>query len=116
MYMSATPALNFKMKTLWNDIAYFVLLDTIYINFPTKMLLNVQTVQVFLSKLLVSMMRNYFPKSPSVALLHTLSKLYDVLVGFVTCSPRPQLSVLLYLRPPKSGCCSISDDLSGSYL
>ena len=30
-------------------------------------------------------MRNYFPKRPSDAPLHTLSKLYDVLVGF--CNP-----------------------------
>ena len=29
-------------------------------------------------------MRNYFPKRPSGAPLHTLSKLYDVPVGFVT--------------------------------
>ena len=28
-------------------------------------------------------MRNYLPKRTSCALLHTLSKLYDVLVGFV---------------------------------
>ena len=39
-----------------------------------------------------------------------LSKLYDVPVGFVF--PTSFLgSVLLYLRSPKSGCCSISDDL-----
>ena len=31
-----------------------------------------------------SLMRNYFPKRPSGASLHTLSKLYDVPVGFVT--------------------------------
>ena len=37
-----------------------------------------------LSKLLASLMRNYFPKRPSGAPLHTLSKLYDVPVGFVT--------------------------------
>ena len=29
-------------------------------------------------------MMNYFPKRPSGAPLHTLSKLYDVPVGFVT--------------------------------
>ena len=29
-------------------------------------------------------MRNYFPKRPPGAPLHTLSKLYDVPVGFVT--------------------------------
>ena len=32
-------------------------------------------------------MRNYFPKRPSGAPLHTLSKLYDVPVGF--CTPPP---------------------------
>ena len=30
---------------------------------------------------------NYFPKRPSGAPLHTLSKLYDVPVGFVTPPP-----------------------------
>ena len=32
-------------------------------------------------------MRNYFPKRPSDAPLHTLSKLYDVLVGFIAPPP-----------------------------
>ena len=36
-----------------------------------------------LFKLLASLMRNYFPKRPSGAPLHTLSKLYDVPVGYV---------------------------------
>ena len=35
-----------------------------------------------MSKLLATLMRNYFPKRPSGAPLHTLSKLYDVPVGF----------------------------------
>ena len=67
-----------------------------------------------LSTLLACLMRNYFPKRPSGAPLHTLSRLYDVLVGFVThllfwgC-------VLFYLRSPKGGCCSISDDLFCSF-
>ena len=38
----------------------------------------------FLSKLLASLMRNYFPKRPSGAPLLTVSKLYDVPVGFVS--------------------------------
>ena len=38
---------------------------------------------VFWSKLLAFLMRNYFPKRTSGAPLHTLSKLYDVPVGFV---------------------------------
>ena len=41
----------------------------------------------FLSKLLEFLMRNYFPKQPSSTPLHTLSKLYDVPVGFVAPSP-----------------------------
>ena len=40
-----------------------------------------------LSKLLAYLMRNYFPKLPSGAPLHTLSKLYDVPVGFVSQPP-----------------------------
>ena len=46
-------------------------------------LLNID-IQLFglLSKLLASLMRNYFPKRPSGAPLHTLSKLYDVPIGF----------------------------------
>ena len=40
----------------------------------------------FLSKLLASLIRN-FPKRTSGAPLHTLSKLYDVPVGFVTPPP-----------------------------
>ena len=36
-----------------------------------------------MSRSLASLMRNYFPKRPSGATLHTLSKLYDVSVGFV---------------------------------
>ena len=40
-----------------------------------------------MSKLLASLMRNYFPKRPSGAPLHTVSKLYDVPVGFVPPPP-----------------------------
>ena len=60
-------------------------------------------------------MRNYFPKRPSGAPLHTLSKLYDVPVGFVSPPPLFWVWILLILRSPKGGCCSISDDLSCSY-
>ena len=55
-------------------------------------------------------MRNCFPKRLLGAPFRTLSKLYDVPVGFV--HPRFWGCVLLYLRSPKGGCCSISDDLS----
>ena len=65
-----------------------------------------------MSKLLASLMRNYFPKRPSGAPLHTLSKLYDVPVGFV--NPLFWGWIMLILRSPKGGCCSISDDLSCS--
>ena len=44
---------------------------------------NVRVFVKILSKLLASLKRNYFPKRPSDAWLHTLSKLYDVPVGFV---------------------------------
>ena len=57
-------------------------------------------------------MRNYFPKRPSDAPLHTLSKLYDVTVGLVSLSFLGY--VLLYMWTPKGGCCSISDGLSCS--
>ena len=53
------------------------------------------TIRVFV-KIMSIPHAELFPKRPSGALLRTLSKLYDGPVGF--------------LRPPKSGCCSISDD------
>ena len=80
-----------KLLIIWNDVGYYKLFGL----------------------LSTSLIRNYFPKLPSGAPLHTLSKLSDILFGFVT----PLLfggCVLLYLRSPKSGCCSISDDLSSS--
>ena len=40
-----------------------------------------------LLELLASLVRNNFPKRPSDALRHTLSKLYDVPVGFVNPLP-----------------------------
>ena len=49
-----------------------------------------------LSKLLASLMRNYFPKRPSGAPLHTLSKLYDVPVGFVTPPPILRLYIAYF--------------------
>ena len=39
-------------------------------------------------------MSNYFPKQPSGAPLHSLSKLYDVPVGFL--SPLLRLSIALF--------------------
>ena len=41
-------------------------------------------------------MRNYFPKRPSGAPLHTLSKLYDVPVGFVTTPPILRLNIAYF--------------------
>ena len=57
---------------------------------------------------------NYFHHLAG-APLHTLSKLYDVPVVFV---PPPLFWgwILLILRSPKGGCCSISDDLSCSLI
>ena len=49
-----------------------------------------------LSTLLASLMRNYFPKQPSGAPLHTLSKLYDVPVGFVTPPPILRLNIAYF--------------------
>ena len=49
-----------------------------------------------MSKLLASLMRNYFPKRPSGAPLHTLSKLYDVPVGFVPPPPILRLNNCLF--------------------
>ena len=37
-----------------------------------------------------------FPKRPSGAQLHTLSKLHDVLVGFVTPSPHLRQCIALF--------------------
>ena len=59
-------------------------------------------------------MRNNFPNRSSSALLHILSKLYDVPLGFYT--PPLWCSVLLYLRSPKGGWCSISNDLTCSLI
>ena len=44
------------------------------------------TVSLFLSKLLASLMRDYFSKRTSGAPLHTLSKSYDVPVGVLSPS------------------------------
>ena len=56
-------------------------------------------------KLLASPMRNNFPKQPFSVPLYTLSKLYDVPVGFFFGPPPPiRGSILLYLRSPKGGC------------
>ena len=49
-----------------------------------------------MSKLLASLMRNYFPKRPSGAPLHTLSKLYDVPVGFVPPPPILRLNIAYF--------------------
>ena len=57
---------------IWNDVGYVVLSD-------------VCNYKLFgsLSKLLAFLMKNYFLKRPPGAPLLTLSKLYDVPVGFV---------------------------------
>ena len=68
----------------------------------------------FFLELLSSLIRNYFPKRTSGAPLYTLSKLYDAPVVFVS-PPLFWGSVLLYLRSPRGGCCSLSDDLSCYY-
>ena len=50
---------------------------------PFSIYLNTKC-SVYLSKLLASLTRNYFPKRPSGAPLHTLSKYYGIPIGFVT--------------------------------
>ena len=63
----------FQNVIIWNDVGYLVLLDIcLYKLFG------------LLTKCFASLMMNYFPKRPSGALLHTLSKLFDVPVGFVS--------------------------------
>ena len=59
-------------------------------------------------------MRNYFSNRTSGAPLHTLSKIYDVLVGFVLAFILG--NVLLYLPSLNGGPCSISDNVSCSCL
>ena len=41
-------------------------------------------------------MRNYFPKRPSGAPLHSLSKLYDVPVGFEPPPPTLRLNIAYF--------------------
>ena len=41
-------------------------------------------------------MRNYFPKRPSGAPLHTLSKLYDVPFGYVPPPPILRLNIAYF--------------------
>ena len=60
-------------------------------------------------------MRNYSPKRQSVAPLHTLSKLYDVPVGFKPLPYFKAVYFFIYGRRCDGGCCSILDDLSCSY-
>ena len=74
----------------------------------------IQTIRL-MSKLLASLMRNYFPKRPSGAPLHNLSELYDVPVGLVP-PPPPILKLCIALfAVAEGGCCLISDDLSCSF-
>ena len=69
-----------------------------------------------LSKLLASLMKNYFPKRPSGAPRHTLSKLNDVPVGFVNSSLIWRLWIALFAVAEGFTVAPISDDLSCSYL
>ena len=74
--LDARTKRNFPASVIWNDVGYLVLLD-------------ICKYKLFglLSKLFASLTRNYFPKRPSGAPLHTLSKLYYVPVGFVLPPP-----------------------------
>ena len=70
---------------LWNDVGYLVLWDICWYKLFG-----------LLSKLVASLMRNYFPKRPRGAPLNTLSKYYDVPVDFVTTPPILRLYVALF--------------------
>ena len=50
-----------------------------------------------LSKCLAFLMKNYFPKRPPGAPLHTSSKLFDVPVGFAAPLPPPSSSSFLFI-------------------
>ena len=63
---------------------------------------------------MILLIRNYFPKLPSGTPLHTLSKLYDVSVGFV--APPLLRQCIAIFESPKGGCCSISDDSPCSFV
>ena len=75
--LDARTKRNFPASAIWNDVGLY------------SVLLDICKYKLFglLSKLLASLMRNYFPKRPSGAPLHTLSKLYDVPDGFVLPPP-----------------------------
>ena len=60
-------------------------------------------------------MRNIFPKRPSGASLHTLSKLNDVNVHLVMLPPSFEAVYCFILQSPKDGCCFTTDDLSCSW-
>ena len=110
MWCTLVQLLHYISTSFLNDVTYWSFKIPYML-----MLLKIPNVRGGgLSKLLASLMRNYFPKLPSGAPLHTSSKLYDSPVGFV--APFIWGIVLLYLRLPKGGCCSISDDSFCSYL
>ena len=71
-----------------------------------KIHVHVQTVRTFIKVISISndYNRNNFPKRPSGAPLHNLSKLYDIPFSFVFPKYK-QVSVLVYLLSPKVGCC-----------
>ena len=70
--LSATAALYSNVHSF--GMTLVILSFWIYVNTNCSFYLN---------KLLASLMRNYFPKRPSGTPRYTLSKLYDVPVGFV---------------------------------
>ena len=60
----------------------------------------------------LSQISSFFTKSDLKWWIHLSRSLYSYSISFVT--PLFMGSVLLYLRSPRGGCCSISDDLSCS--
>ena len=92
---------KFWINTVWCTLVQLLhyILKCIYLEWrllfvPFRYML-IQTVRL-MSTLLASLMRNYFPKRPSGAPIHTLSNLYDVPVGFVTPPPILRLCIALF--------------------
>ena len=82
------------MKSLWKDVI-LVFFGTICVNVQTKLLLSIHSVRTFI-KIISMLMKNNFPKWPSGAQFHNLSKLYDVPIGFVTTPSHLRQCIALF--------------------
>ena len=59
------------------ELCYLVLLETMCVNLQAKLLLSIHNVWTFINSVSI-------PDEASSAPLHTVSKLYDIPVGYVT--------------------------------